>query len=547
VRVRKLLASIGTLVLVLLVIGGYLWFAPQPLGGPVSYVVTTGISMEPRLHDDDLVIVREAPSYRVGDVAAYRSEKLNRVVLHRIIGTTPSGFVFQGDNNNFIDQDRPAGDEILGKKWLVVPRGGKVLRWIGNPATATALVFAIGLVLFVGFRARTARKRRRSAPSPVATTDRLRPRTALSAAIPPFAVGGVLLMTLGAVSFAQPLERRGQRSVGYEIEGEFRYESDVVPSPVYPSGVVKTGDPLFLKLVDNVDISFETQVNTDSPKQIYGSSALVAELSSPTGWKHTEIVQSKSDFEGDAEIVAGTIDLRRLSSLALRVQRMTGVEEPSFSLTISPKVRLSGEVAGQAIEEVFGPPLQLQFDSLKVQLPPAETDGGPAAPKQLRPMANKTVLAPQIVPNSISVGPLTVRVGVLRVVAVAGAILGCLLAVVVFLVRKAADDPDTIARRYGKWMIEVETLRPTSERTAIQVRGMDELVELAERYDRLILHQKEDGIHSYVVEDSNIAYWYQAFVTASQNDSNVTSLPSRSRERSRGAAHSRHRVGDALR
>jgi hypothetical protein len=55
-----------------------------------------------------------------------------------------------------------------------------------------------------------------------------------------------------------------------------------------------------------------------------------------------------------------------------------------------------------------------------------------------------------------------------------------------------------------------DSLTPMHTRARIEIAtldAMEELVALAERYDRLILHQREDGIHSYVVEESNIAYW----------------------------------------
>ena len=65
--------------------GLWFWLAPQQLGGPVVYTVTTGNSMEPLLHEGDLAIVRERPAYGIGDAVAYRSERLGRTVLHRIV------------------------------------------------------------------------------------------------------------------------------------------------------------------------------------------------------------------------------------------------------------------------------------------------------------------------------------------------------------------------------------------------------------------------------------------------------------------------------
>lgn len=545
---RRLLLDLGTAALAVLAIVGYLLFAPQPLGGPVSYVVTDGISMEPKLHPGDLVIVREAPVYRVGDVAAYRSDNLGRVVLHRIIRVDSGGYVFRGDNNDFIDQDRPRADEILGKKWLVIPGGGKVLGWIGNPIAATVLAFGIASVLFFGFRAR-ARRGRDGVARPVRSRRSPVPG-ARSQLVAPLMVGISVFVAVGALAFAHPLTRAGNRNASYVHRGNFEYEAKVAKSAVYPSGRVVTGQPLFSNLVDDVEVRFDYRLDTGAATALGGSSSMVAVLSSPSGWTHSETLRPKAEFNGDRFTVAGSLHLSRLTELIDRVQIMTEVQETPYTLTISPEVRIAGEVAGRPIDERFGPALKFDLDLLKARLTTNETPAEDAAQVDpLHPKASGSVLVPISTPNELSVGPLGVRIGVLRLIAVLGAVLCAVLVGTLSLIaRRIADEPSAIAKRYGKWMIAVDTLRPTSERTAVEVKGMDDLVALAESYGRLILHQEDDGIHSYVVEESNIAYWYQAFVTTPSADSNVRSLSARSSTKHSALRgnEGRHRAGDGL-
>ena len=83
--------------------------------------------MEPGFHTGDLAILRPADSYAVGDVVAYRSESLDTIVMHRIVAGDGERFVTQGDNNDWLDEDRPTEDEILGTLFLRVPQGGKAL------------------------------------------------------------------------------------------------------------------------------------------------------------------------------------------------------------------------------------------------------------------------------------------------------------------------------------------------------------------------------------------------------------------------------------
>src|SRR4051794_38542086 len=82
-----------------------LWFfAPIQLHGHTGYAIISGISMEPKLHDGDLVLIREQARYRVHDVVAYRNVSSGIVVLPRIARITSGGrFVFKGDNNRFAD------------------------------------------------------------------------------------------------------------------------------------------------------------------------------------------------------------------------------------------------------------------------------------------------------------------------------------------------------------------------------------------------------------------------------------------------------------
>ncbi len=155
--IRKLLAyALGLTVL------GCLWFylAPAPLG-PTTYVVTRGTSMEPRFHTGDLALVRSKSSYRVGEIVAYHSELLHSLVLHRIIARDGSRYVFKGDNNNFVDPEHPAANQLVGALWVHIPGAGSTLQSIASPALLAAL-FAIGVFLLTGvaFTRRRGRRRR---------------------------------------------------------------------------------------------------------------------------------------------------------------------------------------------------------------------------------------------------------------------------------------------------------------------------------------------------------------------------------------------------
>jgi signal peptidase I len=95
--------------------------------------------MEPHISAGDVVVVREQDSYQVGDVIAYRSEMAGAVVLHRVVATLSDGYLLQGDNNSFVDSDRPSRTEVLGRKVLVVPRGERLVEVMSAPWTLILL------------------------------------------------------------------------------------------------------------------------------------------------------------------------------------------------------------------------------------------------------------------------------------------------------------------------------------------------------------------------------------------------------------------------
>ena len=123
-----------------------LW--PKSWGGSMTYVITSGNSMEPGFVQGDLAVLRSSGDYGVGDVAAYNSSELKKIVMHRVIMETDAGLTFQGDNNDFIDPETVTDQQILGKLVVRVPGVGKYLTWFLKPINlviaAAALFFLFG-------------------------------------------------------------------------------------------------------------------------------------------------------------------------------------------------------------------------------------------------------------------------------------------------------------------------------------------------------------------------------------------------------------------
>ncbi|MEE8338294.1 MAG: S26 family signal peptidase, partial [Dehalococcoidia bacterium] len=139
---RPLLAGLtagATLVLAALL---WVFLAPSALGGDFSYVLIRGTSMAPELVNDDLVLLRRAADYDVGDAVAYHNGLLGTTVLHRIVDDDGKRFTLRGDNRDTDDSYFPTPDEIVGKEWVVVPGGARVVRELQTPKNAALLTVA---------------------------------------------------------------------------------------------------------------------------------------------------------------------------------------------------------------------------------------------------------------------------------------------------------------------------------------------------------------------------------------------------------------------
>lgn len=134
--------------LAFMAVGWLVVLRPASLGGPATYIVIRGDSMEPTYTTGDLVVVQAATSYSVGEVVAYRvpdgdiGEGL--VVVHRIAGGSgQDGYTMRGDNNPALDPWTPRDGDVAGRAWLCLPLVGRLIAFIHQPVVAGALGAAV--------------------------------------------------------------------------------------------------------------------------------------------------------------------------------------------------------------------------------------------------------------------------------------------------------------------------------------------------------------------------------------------------------------------
>ncbi|HVM39167.1 MAG TPA: signal peptidase I [Acidimicrobiia bacterium] len=514
---RRIAITVGVIAAA---VGAWVVVGPTQLGGPVTYVIASGDSMEPGIRSGDLMLVREADGYEVGDVVAYRHRQLRRVVVHRVVEVEGDRYVLKGDNNDWLDSYSPTDADVVGTPWVRVPGIGRILSGMAEPRNAGLLAGLLTLLSIGGTGVRRHRRRRsmRAADprpperAPVAGPQRPRGAWALplGAGLLATAVGsGALFVWAGG----QPARRAATTTIDYSHRGTFSYDAAATRGEAYPDGTATTGDPLFLELVPEATVRFAYELETPADAEVRGTTALTAVLSDESGWSREFRLQPTTPFRGNAATVEGRLDLAALRAMVQSVQDTTGVPRPQYKLVVTPEVTVTGAVAGAPLEDAFSPELAFMFEPMVVRVNVPTVDGEPTA-DPMSAAESGSVAVGGIETNRLGIGGFGVAPSDLRTPAgLAAAVFG--LVGILLLARSRrrgeGDEADAIRVRYGKWIVPVRQLPEAG--TIVDVAAFDGLVRLAEQYEALVLHAKRYGGHVFAVHANGVTYRYEVETT----------------------------------
>jgi signal peptidase I len=503
-----------------LIVLACLWFAfaPTALGGSTTYVVTDGVSMEPRFHAGDLVLVRSQSNYRVGQIVAYHSNVFHTIVLHRIIARDGNRYVFKGDNNNFVDFEHPAQSQLIGALWIHVAGAGAKLQALRSPALVGGLV-AIGTLLLAGAavtQSRRRRRRQRRAGEGSAATSMPISQYAAGPMLGVLAFGLLAMLpflALALLAFTRPTSALLPADVPYRQSGALSYSADATPGPAYSGNRAATGDPLFTHVLSSVDLRYLYHFHTSARHALAGSAALYATVSSTSGWKTTLPLGAANGFRGNSALANGELDLPAVLALMRRVEATTAVGG-SYTLTIEPRVNVGGTVGGAPLHTTFSPEIKFSLNQREVQ--PIASEGGALSGGPLSGASSSTNPFVQSTAGSatgkvnqplyLSFKLTRLSVATARWIALTGILLisGIMLLLAAFTrPRRGREETAAIQARYGRMIVPVERVWQEPGVAVIDVADMDSLVQIAERYDRSILHETiEEGDAFWVTDES---------------------------------------------
>ncbi len=507
-RYAKRLVSGG----LVLIAAGCLWFyfAPVGVGGLTTYVVTDGTSMKPRFHAGDLALVRSQGSYRVGEIVAYRSHAFHTIVLHRIVGREGARYLFKGDNNNFVDFEHPAGNQLLGALWLHVPGAGARLQSLRSPALVGALL-GVATLLFAGAAFSERRRRRgrsRRAPDGIGASRAPLARSSVAPAALVVAAGLVALVPLVALAvlaFTRPATARLPFAVPFKQSGTFSYSARSAPGPIYAGNRAKTGDPLFTHVIDTVQLRFSYRFAAAATHSVAGRASLSANVASSSGWQTSFELAHPKRFRGDRAVLDASLDLRSLLGLLRRVEATTDVSG-SYTLTLTPRVSTTGRLGSIPLHGSFSPQLRLAVSQLEVQpILPGGSAAGQSTAALFTPATGGSAAGTRAQPEVLSLGLVRLPVATARAIALGGiAVIMCAVMATLALVRpRRHEEGAIITARYGRLIVPVERVWQEPGVAVIDVGDIEALVRIAEHYDRSILHERgADGEAFWVTDES---------------------------------------------
>jgi len=499
-------------------------FAPTQIGGSTRYVVTGGVSMEPRFHTGDLALVRPTSHYRVGDIAAYWSTLLHKVVLHRIHAINGNAYVFKGDNNNFLDPTHPTRAQLLGKLWLHVPSAGVWLNALHTPIVAAVIcaVLATGLIFPLREQRRRRKRRRKGAPGslrqgiPLVNTSSdqtVGHRIHFGAFLTASAIAAAVFVVVGLVAFTRPAGRSTAATTPYTQQVSFGYSASAPAGPVYPTGAIRTGDPIFTTLVHQLGVHVDYRFASPAAHGVAGTEEVLLELSSQTGWTRNLILTPPTRFTGDHTSTTVTLDIPRIQSLLGRVTSLTGMAGASYTMAISPRLHITGTVAGAPLNLRFAPVMNFELGGQ--QLIP---QGAAAAPSSAGGASSSGLTATRaggvgtqgMAPATVTVLGVSPRVSMLRWISVLGLLLSALAGAFLYLRRRSEpfEESVKIQSQYGHLIVPVVAGEDLGW-PAVDVPTIKGLVKLAESGQRLILHSRSNDVDTYMVNDEGTVYRYQ--------------------------------------
>ena len=495
-RRSSILTTLVSLVLSLI---SWMILAPTQLGGSVTYVIVDGNSMETKFRRGDLILLRKAPTYHVGDAVTYQNAEMGRFVFHRIIDLNLDRFVLQGDNNAWLDSYQPTQEEIVGKLWMHLPRVGKAVEWLRLPINMALAVGLLGGSLMSSMLIQPSKHEKgKNKPS----RNFGGPLTVIL-----LFLGFIVLtfLALGIFAFTRPLARTVGK-IPYQQEGKFFY-SATGTTGVYDTDQVRSGEPIFPKLTCFLNLGFAYSMYANQLQDISGTHQLSARVrDEQSGWHRTIPMIAATGFVGNSYLTMATLDLCQVEALVNLMEQETGFHQNAYTLEIVSHVDIMAKVDGQQVQDSFDPTLVFRFDEVHFYLANNDAEANPLQLSKQSLTGNSDLEA-----NILPLLGWKPTVQMMRGISLIGLglSLGGFLAIGWYIYTTAYQSQEALIRlRYGSLIVDVQEQSLDISVPMVDVGTIDDLARMAERQNTMILHMTVNFLNYYLVQSNGTVYRY---------------------------------------
>jgi hypothetical protein len=319
-----------------------------------------------------------------------------------------------------------------------------------------------------------------------------------------FVLGG-LALALGVFSLLQPTNISLPDNIAYQHVGIFTYSANA-PTEIYTDGKLESGEVIFPAVTCQVDLSFYYAFSTSEPVVLQGTSQWTAELSSANGWKQTILSEPVLSFNESTTSSNVKLDVCQLNERIQTVEELTGVDNYQYTLTISPNIRVFGEVGGESFEGDFPASLVFVVESNQIYLSKKESQDDPLHPTQSGELVRWTNFV-----NNLSILSLNIPVPLARWIAL-GTLIVCLIALLLpELILKGTQESDEMKKAkqmFGERLVSIGDISIDPSSHLIQVEKLSDLVTLADLLGEKVLCKLTDQDATYYVVSGRTVYHY---------------------------------------
>jgi len=338
----------------------------------------------------------------------------------------------------------------------------------------------------------------------------------------------------GCYSFVSmpSLRSKNNLDLSYVQSAEYGYTAHVKPSLLYDNRTeVSEGEPLYLKLVDRLDITLTYNL-TQTPKTFYMIDIRLSYETSGTlsggDWAKTyalapftetlEPSMSLPPFKPKVTTDAifsdtYTLDIREIQGIVEAIGKETGTGIYAYTYEIRPRINLEASAGGETIVQEFAPTLTIKFDGGKIQI------------EGLRSTKAGSVTHLETEAATWGFLGLATQVETMKAASIIASIsLAALLAASTrFTLRERASRPfqERLSGDIRDKIIEASEPPKTKKREIIKVGSIEDLAKVSEETFKPIIHHED----AFYVLDGDMGYEFTMEKIARETDAHKKVAP----------------------